>query len=104
MFDPRRCAPAKLVQLFDSSPLGEVITLARMRKHRLAAGFSISLDGETVDCLKYIAWLCAQRHTRASTAPSENETLPAPGSLGESLSQRRAEIAAMLSERAKSCT
>ena len=100
--DPRRLPPARLVQLLNSSHLGEVVTLARLRKHRLAAGMHISNDGETVDCLRYIAWLCARRHLRPGTsAPSENEGAPATGSLAEQLAKRRAELSAVLADGAR---
>lgn len=61
--DPRRLPPATVVQLLNSHhALGPVLTLARLRAHRLAAGFRISADGETVDMLRYIAWLAQRRH------------------------------------------
>lgn len=70
--DPRRLPPDRLVQLLNSHPsLGAVLTPHRLRSHRLEAGYLISHDLETVDALKYIAWLVAKRHAMLADVPKE---------------------------------
>lgn len=70
--DPRKFPPSKVVQLLNSFPTGTVLSESKLRRHRMEAGFQISSDGETVDILKYIAWLCHRRHT--SPKPKEESS------------------------------
>jgi len=59
--DPRKLRPSELVRLLNSTPLGEVISERQLHRHRSRAGFRIG-DGRTIDLLRYVAWLVAQRH------------------------------------------
>lgn len=54
--DPTSMRPAEVVRLLNSTPLGEVLSEQRLRKHRSKAGYRIG-DGSTVHLLKYVAWL-----------------------------------------------
>lgn len=60
--DPRRLKPSQLVQLLNSTPLGEVTGERQLHRHRSRAGLRIG-DGRTVDLLRYLAWLALDRHT-----------------------------------------
>jgi transposase-like protein len=53
--------PAELCQLLNSTPLGEVISESRLKRHRTRAGLRIG-DGRNVDLLRYTAWLLQARH------------------------------------------
>jgi hypothetical protein len=59
--DPRRLKPTQLVQLLNSTPLGEVANERTLYRHRARAGLRIG-DGKTVDLLRYVAWLVIERH------------------------------------------
>jgi len=59
--DPRKLRPTQLVQLLNSTPLGEVISERQLHRHRSRAGLRIG-DGKTVDLLRYTAWLVIERH------------------------------------------
>jgi hypothetical protein len=59
--DPRQLKPAQLVQLLNSTPLGEVINERQLHRHRSRAGMRIG-DGKTVNLLRYVAWLADERH------------------------------------------
>jgi hypothetical protein len=61
MIDPRKLRPTQLVQLLNSTPLGEVISERQLLRHRSRAGLRIG-DGKTVDLLRYAAWLVIERH------------------------------------------
>ncbi len=61
MIDPRQLRPSQLVQLLNSTPLGEVANERMLRRHRVRAGLRIG-DGKTVDLLRYVAWLVIERH------------------------------------------
>ena len=61
MIDPRRLRPSQLVQLLNSTPLGEVANERTLYRHRARAGLRIG-DGRTVDLLRYVAWLVLERH------------------------------------------
>lgn len=91
--NPRAFPPHLLVKLLNSSPLGAVLTVAKLRKHREQAGFAISSDGETVDFLKYCAWLCFKRHSRPA-ARSSGEA--APGSFAAFVEAEQAAVAEIL--------
>ena len=59
--DPRRLMPSQLVQLLNSTPLGEVASERTIYRHRARAGLRIG-DGRHIDLLKYVAWLVFERH------------------------------------------
>ncbi len=59
--DPRKLRPAQAVQLFNSTPLGEVISERQLFRHRGRAGLRIG-DGRTIDLIRYVAWLAGERH------------------------------------------
>ena len=58
--DPCKLKPSELCRLLNSTPLGEVITTAQLKRHRTRAGLRIG-DGQTVDLVRYVAWLRQQR-------------------------------------------
>ena len=62
--DPRKLRPTQLVQLLNSTPLGEVIGERQLHRHRSRAGLRITstADPRTIDLLRYVAWLVAERH------------------------------------------
>lgn len=66
--DPRRLRPTEFCQLLNSTPLGEVISEAQLRRQRTRAGLRIG-DGRSVDLLRYVAWLVHSRHEPRSKAP-----------------------------------
>src|SRR5262245_28266976 len=59
--DPRKMRPGEVVRLLNSTPLGEVLTEAALRRHRNRAGAKVGGE-KTVDLLKYAAWLHGQCH------------------------------------------
>jgi phage terminase Nu1 subunit (DNA packaging protein) len=59
--DSRKLRPIDLVRALNSTPLGEVLSEAELRKHRLQAGFRIG-DKSHVDLFRYAAWLFDMRH------------------------------------------
>lgn len=71
--DPRRLRPTQLCGLLNSTPLGEVITLSQLQRHRVRAGQHIG-DSKHVDLLRYTAWLVCSRH-----APKPQQPTPLAG-------------------------
>jgi hypothetical protein len=67
MTDPRKLKPGELCSLLNSTPLGEVITPAKARHHRVRAGLRIG-DAQRIDLLRYAAWLAQQRHSPRADA------------------------------------
>ena len=59
--DPRKLKPSQLCRLLNSTALGEVIGERQLYRHRTRAGLRIG-DGQTVDLLRYVAWLVQERH------------------------------------------
>ena len=55
--NPTRLKPFELVRLVNSTPLGEALNERRLRRHRASAGVRISDDGQTVNLIRYAAWL-----------------------------------------------
>ncbi len=53
--------PSELCRLLNSTPLGEVINERQLYRHRTRAGGRIG-DNQTVDLLRYVAWLVQIRH------------------------------------------
>ncbi|OQZ06071.1 MAG: hypothetical protein B6D36_06840, partial [Planctomycetes bacterium UTPLA1] len=62
--DPRRLRPTQLVQLLNSTPMGEVIGERQLHRHRTRAGLRITstADPRNIDLLRYVAWLVSERH------------------------------------------
>jgi len=69
--DPRKQRPSELCRLLNSTPLGEVINVRRLHRHRERAGLRIG-DGRNVDLVRYIAWLIQVRHA-PQPARQDNE-------------------------------
>lgn len=61
--DIHKLKPGELCRLLNSTPLGEVIDDAELRRQRLRAGLRLG-DGPRVDLLRYVAWLVGQRHDK----------------------------------------
>lgn len=59
--NPRKLLPSELIQLLNSTPLGQVLDSGLLYRHRLAAGLNIG-DGKRVDLLRYCVWLRQQCH------------------------------------------
>lgn len=59
--DPRRARPGQVVQLLNSTPVGEVVNDRMLRGWRSAAGSRVG-DAKTVDILRLIAWLVTRYH------------------------------------------
>src|SRR5688572_3296453 len=69
--DPRKIELGRLCALLNSHPtLGEVVSVARLRRFREQAGYQISQDGITIDFLKFCAWLIVRRHAAKEKASS----------------------------------
>src|SRR5262245_64470126 len=63
--DPRKLRPSELCRLLNSTPLGEVISDAHLRRQRSRAGLRIG-DGKCIDLVRYVAWLVQVRHAQKS--------------------------------------
>jgi hypothetical protein len=59
--DLRKLRPLDLVKLLNSTPLGEVMSERRLRRHRSRAGFRLG-EGPTLNLFRYTAWLVEKRH------------------------------------------
>ena len=70
--NPTKLRPAKLVRILNSAGFGEVISDSTLRRHRNRAGYTIG-DEETVDLLRYAAWLTGQYLTPSQDARSYDE-------------------------------
>jgi hypothetical protein len=66
--DPRKLRPGELCRLLNSTPLGEVLSERKLKRHRERAGLRIG-DSRHVDLIRYVAWLIQVRH--APNAQSE---------------------------------
>ncbi|MFH1746959.1 MAG: hypothetical protein ABIG44_07935 [Planctomycetota bacterium] len=88
--DPRKLRPGELCRLLNSTPLGEVITVRQLRRHRNRAGLRVGED-RYVDLLCYVAWLVEIRH---GPKPKPDRPAPSPSQLAEA-----AEGAAALASR-----
>jgi len=75
--DIRALTPAATVRLVNSTPLGAVLSAARLRAHRDAAGLRIAAagadgpDGRRVDFPRYVAWLAMELQQREAAAEPE---------------------------------
>ena len=59
-FDPRHLRPSEMVQLLNSTPLGEVTSDRQLYRDRQRVGFRIG-DGKHLDLVRYVAWLAWER-------------------------------------------
>lgn len=59
--DAKKMRPSALCQLLNSTPLGEVINTAKLRRHRERGGLRFGGDRH-VDLYRYFAWLFQERH------------------------------------------
>lgn len=71
--DAQKLRPAELCGLLNSTPLGTVLTAARLKRHRELAGMRIG-DGRHVDLFRYVAWLVLQ-YQAPKQKPATPETL-----------------------------
>ncbi|MFQ5495690.1 MAG: hypothetical protein ACE5EX_09960 [Phycisphaerae bacterium] len=58
--DLRHVPPSQLLQLLNSTPLGEVVSKYQLQLHRTRAGLNIG-DGQAVDLQRHAAWLFHER-------------------------------------------
>lgn len=58
--NPAALRPAQLVRVLNGTALGPVASRQSVNRHRDRAGFRISTDGETVNLLRYLAWLIVE--------------------------------------------
>jgi hypothetical protein len=72
--DFQKLRPGALVRLLNSTPLGEVLTDSRLRRHRARAGLRLG-DGQTIDLFRYAAWLADEVGELAPSAPAGDEAL-----------------------------
>ena len=79
MIDPRRLRPGELCGLLNSTPVGEVINVRHLRRHRTRAGLRVG-DDRHVDLLRYVAWLVEVRH---APKPKPDRPTPSPSQLAE---------------------
>ena len=77
--DPRKLSPGELCRLLNSTPLGEVITVRQLRRHRTRAGLRVG-EGRYVDLLRFLAWLMEIRH---GPKPEPDRPPPPPSQLTE---------------------
>ena len=72
--DVRQLTPTELVRLVNSTPLGTVLSAARLHRQMNQAGMRIG-DGRTVHLVKYVAWLAleAERPRPASMSYEEKK-------------------------------
>ena len=89
MADLRRLSPGDVLRLLNSTPVGEVLTERRLRRHRSRAGFRIG-DAKHLDLFRYLAWLADRHH-----APQE---APDAGRMHEAHKERERARAALASE------
>ena len=59
--DVQHLTPTGLVRLLNSTPLGAVISAAKLHRQMNKAGFRIG-DGKTIHFARYAAWLAQEYH------------------------------------------
>ena len=69
--DVRQLSPTELVRLVNSTPLGTVLSAARLHRQMNQAGLRIG-DGRTIHLVKYVAWLALEAE-RPRPAPMSYE-------------------------------
>ena len=84
-------APAAVVRLVNSTPLGPVLTARALRAHRDAAGARIAGDpaGRMVDFLRYVAWLALEEIDAETRRRGDAEKQRAAGGLSAYEEKRR---------------
>lgn len=71
--NPNKIRPTQLVQMLNSTPLGEVTNERQMLRHRNRAGFRVG-DGKHINLVYYTAWLVHERHKpKTEVAPESYE-------------------------------
>ncbi len=70
MLNPNSMRPAEAARLINSTPLGFVLAQARIYRDFNRVGFRIAANGNprNVNLLKYIAWLCDEKHAARGPA------------------------------------
>ena len=77
--DSRRLRPGELCGLLNSTPLGEVINVRQLRRHRNRAGVRVG-DARHVDLARYVAWLVEVRH---GPKPEPDRPVSSPSQMAE---------------------
>ena len=85
MADPRKLKPSELLQLVNSTPLGEVIGSTAFYRLRQRAGLNASSDGKTMHLLKFARWLIGQ-----VPPPSAKPATPPAATAGQAHRDRMA--------------
>ena len=70
-YDPRHLRPSEMVQLLNSTALGEVTSERQLHRDRQLVGFRIG-DGKHLDLVRYVAWLAWERHNPTPAQSSES--------------------------------
>jgi hypothetical protein len=70
--DVRTLSPTELVRLLNSTPLGTVISAARLHRQQNRAGYRIG-DGKSIHFIRYAAWLAQDFHKRKRERSSPAE-------------------------------
>lgn len=69
--DVKQLSPTDLVRLVNSTPMGTVLSAARLHRQMNQAGMRVG-DGRTIHLVKYVAWLALERD-RPRPAPMSYE-------------------------------
>lgn len=77
--DPRALKPAELCRMLNSTPLGEVLGVRQLHRHRSRAGYRIG-DDKTIDLFRYGAWLFDLKH---APPPVPAQAAPDAGSAAD---------------------
>ena len=76
MADKRRLLrPTDVVRIFNSTPLGRVVSTSMLRRHRNDAGLRIGTT-TGVDLVRYVAWLVGEYQRRRSAAGQGAASVP----------------------------
>ena len=59
--DVQKLSPTGLVRLLNSTPLGAVLSAAKLHRQMNKAGYRIG-DGKTINFVRYAAWLAQEFH------------------------------------------
>ena len=72
--------PTELIRLVNSTPVGPVLLDRQLRRHRDRGGYRISDDGgQTINLIKYAAWLTGVWLERAANPPQTYDEKKAAG-------------------------
>lgn len=69
--DVRQLSPTELVRLVNSTPLGAVLSAAKLHRQMDKAGYRIG-DGRTINFIRYAAWLAQEFHKRPAPLSYED--------------------------------